>query len=184
MAITMGKGSYGTIHEVGDGNIEVGNFCSIAGKVVAVTVGHNCDWVTTYPFPARQIRGEYPEAKKIIGHPTKSDIYIGHDVWIGQAAMIVAPAYIGHGAVIGAASVIRGFVEPYTIVYGNPIMTYGKRFSDEIICRLLEIKWWFWSDEKIRENVHLLCSNRIREFVDAHSEISKERVCSPDDRID
>lgn len=180
--IVMGHESYGEIKEIGNGYIEVGKYCSIASEVVAVTVGHNCDWVTTYPFPARQMRRKYPEGKKVEGHPTRHDIFIGSDVWLGFGAKIIAPAVIGHGAVVGAFSVIRGFVEAYAIVFGNPIMTYGKRFSDEIINQLLKIKWWDWPDEKVKENIHLLCSNRVKEFVDAHSEISEERVCTLDDR--
>jgi len=32
--------------------------------------------------------------------------------------------------------------------------------------RKLEIKWWNWDDEKIKENVSLLCNDDIQKFVD------------------
>lgn len=168
--VTMGRGSYGKIVEVGDGGIAVGKFCSIAGKVVGVTMGHNAGWVTTYPFPAKEIDG-YPEAKKIKGHPTRKSIEIGNDVWIGQGTILVAPVSVGDGAIIGAGSVVRGFVLPYDIVFGNPALVMARRFSISIALKLRQIKWWDWPDEKIRANLHLLCSDRVEEFVDAHSKI-------------
>lgn len=179
--IVMGNESYGEIKEIGNGYIEVGKYCSIASDVVAVTVGHNCDWVTTYPFSARQMHRKYPEGKKVEGHPTRHDIFIGNDVWIGYGVRLIAPVCIHHGAVIGACTVVRGIVEPYSVVWGNPAKIYDKRFSDEIIQKLLFIKWWHWPEEKIKENIHLLCSNRVKEFVDVHSEIPQERICPPDD---
>ena len=46
---------------------------------------------------------------------------IGHDVWIGEAALIKGGLNIGHGAVIGMGSVVTKDVPPYAIVAGNPI---------------------------------------------------------------
>ena len=43
-------------------------------------------------------------------------------------------------------------VAPYSIVAGNPAKHIKYRFSEEIIKKLLEIKWWDWDEEKIREN--------------------------------
>jgi acetyltransferase-like isoleucine patch superfamily enzyme len=183
MGTVMGRHSYGKIENIGHGEIQVGNFCSIAGDVTGITWGHNSRWVTTFPFSDGKFSQFYPESEKIEGHPVRDKIVIGHDVWIGQGVKIIAPSYISHGAVLGAGSVVRGFVEPYVIVYGNPIMTYGKRFKDEQIEALLNICWWLWDDEKINDNIHLLCSDRIEEFIDAHSKVSQKRVCTTDDRI-
>ena len=68
---------------------------------------------------------------------------------------------IGDGAVIAANSVVVKDVEPYTIVGGNTAKVIKKRFSDDIINDLLELKWWKWSDEKINENLNILCSNNF-----------------------
>ena len=68
---------------------------------------------------------------------------------------------IGDGAVIAANSVVVKDVEPYTIVGGNPAKVIKKRFSDDIINNLLELKWWDWSNEKINENLNILCSNNF-----------------------
>jgi len=52
-------------------------------------------------------------------------------------------------------------VEPYAIVAGNPARVIGKRFDDETIRKLLEIKWWDWPIEKINKNLNVICSNDI-----------------------
>ena len=40
--------------------------------------------------------------------------------FIGRGAILMPGATIGEGAVVGAGSVVRGIVEPFTIVMGNP----------------------------------------------------------------
>jgi carbonic anhydrase/acetyltransferase-like protein (isoleucine patch superfamily) len=72
---------------------------------------------------------------------------------------------IGDGAVIGACSAVTKNVDAYTIVAGNPARVIRKRFDHETIDKLLRIKWWDWSIERIKENRPLLLSNRIEEFI-------------------
>ena len=63
---------------------------------------------------------------------------------------------IGSGSVVAAKSVVVKDVEPYTIVGGNPAKLIGRRFSDNIIQKLMEIKWWDRSDDEINMIVPLL----------------------------
>ena len=77
---------------------------------------------------------------------------IGNDVWIGRNAIILPGNTIGDGAIIAAGAVVTHDVPPYTIVGGVPARPIRKRFSDDIIEKLLEIKWWDWPEEKIVEN--------------------------------
>ena len=72
---------------------------------------------------------------------------------------------IGDGAVIANNSHIVKDVPPYALVGGNPAKLIRYRFDEETISKLLEIKWWDWDDEKINENVNLLCNNNIDEFI-------------------
>lgn len=63
---------------------------------------------------------------------------------------------IGDGAVIGAGSVVTKDVGPYEIWAGNPARYIRKRFDDETIRRLEEVKWWDFNDDMLREIGHLV----------------------------
>ena len=79
--------------------------------------------------------------------------YIGNDVWIGANSIIKGGLKIADGAIIGAGAVVTKDVEPYTIVAGVPARVIGRRFDEEIIQKLLKIKWWNWSNEKLWKNI-------------------------------
>ena len=91
----------------------------------------------------------------------RGDIVVGNDVWIGYEAVILAGVTIGDGAVIGARAVVTKDVPPYTIVGGVPARPIRKRFSDENIARLLELKWWDWPEERIAANLEAIQSGEI-----------------------
>jgi len=145
--------------------LKIGKFCSIAEDVVIFLGGnHRVDWVTTYGFPV--FLDEWPEGAGIENGPgfvkgrpyTKGDVIIENDVWIGYGVTIMSGVKIGNGAVVGARAVVTRDVEPYTIVAGNPARVIRKRFSEEVIGKLLKLSWWNWPEEKIRKHVKLLCS--------------------------
>ena len=80
----------------------------------------------------------------------KGDTVVGNDVWIGMNATIMPGITIGDGAIIGACAVVASNVEPYSIVGGNPARPIRKRYSQQIIEELLDIRWWDWPKEKNR----------------------------------
>lgn len=155
------EGTYGTIEIDGRGKLEVGKYCSLASGIKALFLdNHRIDWISTYPF---NVRWNLPE---ILGHPVRSrGIVVGNDVWIGRDVTLLGGAVIGDGAVIGACSVIAGKIPPYSVVVGNPAKVIKKRFSDEVIEKLLKIAWWNWSTEKIMANVELICSPEVDKFL-------------------
>jgi len=68
----------------------------------------------------------------------------------------MAGVTIGDGAIIGSRAVVTKDVEPYSIVGGVPAKLIRKRFPEEQIQKLLELKWWDWSEEKIKLNINKL----------------------------
>lgn len=54
-------------------------------------------------------------------------LWIGDDVLIGAAAVILPGTRIQRGAVIGAGSVVSGTVPEYAIVAGAPARIIGQR---------------------------------------------------------
>lgn len=138
--------------------LEIGKFCSIgsgASFILAGNQGHNHKWISAYPFDNKI----FPNAKN--GFRTKGDTIIGNDVWIGTESIIMPGVKIGDGAVIGTRAVVTKDVEPYTIVGGNPAQVIKKRFSDDEIEKLLEIRWWDWNIEKINDAIPFICSADI-----------------------
>jgi virginiamycin A acetyltransferase len=139
----------------------IGKFCMIASDVTFIMNGanHLTDAITTYPFAI--FGNGWENAMEGKTYPSKGNIVVGNDVWIGYNATIMAGATIGDGAIIGTNSVVTKDVEPYSIVGGNPAKLIKKRFSDDEIKGLLEIKWWDWEIEKITRNVQNLTDNNV-----------------------
>ena len=135
----------------------IGKYCSIGSGAVFVmggNQGHRADWVSTFPFYYQaNIFKDAKNSYEKVGNTT-----IGNDVWIGSEAMIMPGITIGSGAIIAARAVVTKDVEPYAVVGGNPAEFIKYRFTEERISELLKLKWWNWSEEKVKANVGMLCS--------------------------
>jgi virginiamycin A acetyltransferase len=93
--------------------------------------------------------------------PLKGDTVVGNDVWIGQNVTILPGVKIGNGVIIGANSTVGSDIEPYTIVAGNPVKQIRKRFDDELITLLEQLKWWDLPIQRIQELIPLLSNNDL-----------------------
>jgi acetyltransferase-like isoleucine patch superfamily enzyme len=157
--VVIGPHTYGDpqIRFSGEGEVEIGKFCSIAAGVVIYAGGnHRTDWITTFPLGHKGLGRLKPDASR-----SKGKVVIGNGVWLGDGVMIMSGATIGDGAVIGAYSVVRGNIPPYAVAYGNPCAVRRMLFPQEVIDRLLEMKWWDWDLEKIKEHSELLESGNM-----------------------
>jgi acetyltransferase-like isoleucine patch superfamily enzyme len=140
----MGRYSYiaanGKIH-----NSVIGAFCSLGPELFVGLGIHPLDYVSTYPgIYAPQQTGCRTSFTNIKYQPFEEflPVIIGSDVWIGARVTIRDGVRVGHGAVIGAGAMVAADVEPYSIVGGVPARLIRKRFSDDIITRLLALRWW------------------------------------------
>ncbi len=130
-------------------NVEVGAFCSMSDNVVIGGGNHPLEWVSTSSAFHKGKGCISKRLAKLEYDASDAHTIIGNDVWIGKGVYIKPGIRIGDGAVIGMGSVVTKDVEPYTIVAGNPAKVIRKRFDEETIQKLLDIKWWEWSDEKL-----------------------------------
>ena len=138
----------------------IGKYCSIGSGAVfmmAGNQGHRMDWISTFPFyfQANIFKTSKNAYKK------SGDTHIGHDVWIGSEAMILAGVSIGSGAVVAARAVVTKDVPPYAIVGGNPAKIIKYRFDEETITQLRELKWWEWTESDVKNAMPLICSEDI-----------------------
>ncbi|PRD56662.1 type B chloramphenicol O-acetyltransferase [Sphingobacterium gobiense] len=141
----------------------IGSYCSIgsgASFIMAGNQGHRHDWISSFPFFYMKTEVEtFKEA--LDGYSGARNTIIGNDVWIGSEAMIMPGVIIGDGAVIGSRSLVTKDVEPYTIIGGNPSKPIKKRFEEDEIKKLLEMKWWEWDEIYLFGAIPILCSNNI-----------------------
>lgn len=145
----IGKWTYGrpNVYDWGTPgeSLTIGRYCSIAWHSNILLGGeHSTQMTSTYPFEAFY-------SWQGVAAGTNRGVRIGNDVWIGFGALVLAGVEIGDGAIIGANSVISKAVPPYAIMVGNPARIAKFRFDNLTIHRLLEIRWWDWSDEVVRE---------------------------------
>ena len=141
----------------------MGKYCSIAcgAKFIFTSANHSAQSLSTYPFPIF-----FEEWSLEVGNITKAwdykgDIRVGNDVWIGYEAIIMSGVTIGDGAIIGTRAVVTKDVPPYTVVGGVPAKAIKKRFTDEVIEKLIDIQWWNWEDEKVKAKLPDIMSGNI-----------------------
>lgn len=146
--------------------LTIGKFCSIAcgAKFIFTSANHKLGSLSTYPFPLFFEEWDLDKSNVTDAWDNKGAIVIGNDVWVGYEAVIMQGVTIGDGAIIGARAVVTKDVPSYSIVGGVPAKPIRKRFSDEVIAQLLEIKWWDWSYDKIKENISAIQSGNIHDL--------------------
>ena len=150
----------------------VGNYCSIGNNSKFFLGGnHRYDWVTTYPFHVKYLHNDIFNTinDEIDGYPlSNGDIVIGNDVWFGENVTVMSGVKIGDGSVIGTNSTVVGDVDPYSIMGGHPAKHIKYRFNEEIVEKLLDIKWWDMEDSKLNLLLPYMCNKDINFFFEQY----------------
>jgi len=133
----------------------IGKFCSVASFVRINTTNHpTYDRIAQHHFTYRSKRFGFGEDDIEFFERRKSkSVTVGHDVWLGHNAIIMPGVSIGNGAVVGAGAVVTKDVEPYSIVAGVPAKKIRMRFTDDLIIKIEQLKWWDWEHEIIKERL-------------------------------
>ncbi|KRF20956.1 hypothetical protein ASG90_00615 [Nocardioides sp. Soil797] len=153
--------------------LEIGKYSSISGDALVLLGGkHATDALTTYPHRILwRMEGAGED-----GFPMHSeDSFIGSDVWLCDNVIVLTGIRIGHGAIIGAGAVVTKDVPDYAIVGGNPAKIISYRFPEEQRKALLDIAWWDWPDEDVRDAVPLIAGKDVEAFI-AYAKAREERL--------
>lgn len=132
----------------------IGDYVCIGAETIIVMGGnstHRMDWFSSYPY--------YEKIAEC--YEAKGDSIIADGVWIGMRAMIMPGVTIGEGAVIAAGAVITKDVLPYAVMGGNPAKIIKKRFSEEVIERLLKLHLYELPEENFASLKDYLFSDDI-----------------------
>lgn len=137
-------------------NTSVGRFCSIADHCCIGFPTHNSQTLSSSPiFTIARNAAKTSWLKKDLADYESKNIVIGNDVWIASHALIMGGLTIGDGAIVAAGAVVTKDVPPYAIVGGVPAKIIKYRFPRDVIERLLQVKWWDFPPEVLKDHIEL-----------------------------
>jgi phosphonate metabolism protein (transferase hexapeptide repeat family) len=166
---TIGDYSY-LMHGTSVADTVVGKFCAVAAQCrigppnhpMERATQHRLSYTPEYYWPAARRDAAFFERRR--GAVTR----IGHDVWIGHGATVLAGVSVGNGAVIAAGAVVARDVEPWTIVGGVPAKVIRRRFPSDIAERLERLAWWDWSHDRLEQAVSDFRDLSVEAFLEKH----------------
>lgn len=131
-------------------NTRIGRFCSVGPNCQIGLGKHPSDRLSTYPgLYGGRAYGSTKFVDGLTDFEEFEEIIIGHDVWIGSSVIIRDGINIGDGCIIGAGAVVTKSLPPYSIAVGSPAKIIRTRFDEDEIERLLDIRWWEFSEEEL-----------------------------------
>lgn len=139
--------------------VAVGRYGSIGSRVSWLAGRHPDAWATTSPIaydaqPPRGVAAYFADIgvdPQVRAFDAESGLVrIGHDVWIGDEAMIARGVTIGDGAVIAARALVLKDVPPYAVVMGQPGEVKRLRFPEALVERFKAAQWWRYRPEFIQ----------------------------------
>jgi len=107
----------------------------------------------------------YEDDRLFIEERNSHKCHIGSDVWIGTGVTVMSDVIIHSGSVVGSGAVVTHDIGHYEIWGGVPARFIKLRFPKEIIDELLKIQWWYWSLDKIEQNMEYFRGD-INNFVE------------------
>jgi len=133
-------------------NATIGKFANIASLSRIGATDHPLHTASCHHFLYRSASywEDAEDDPAFFAHRRSRRAFIGHDTWIGHAAMVKPEVTVGDGAVVAAGAVVTKDVAPYTIVAGTPATPLRERQPRAIAERLIALAWWDWDHARLR----------------------------------
>ncbi|MEX0278271.1 MAG: chloramphenicol acetyltransferase [Ruegeria sp.] len=133
-------------------NARIGKFANIASFTRIGATDHPMDKASLHHFHYRSASywDDAEDDADWFAHRASRLAEIGHDTWIGHAAIIKPEVTIGHGAVVAAGAIVTKDVPPYTVVAGVTAKPLRRRFSETLADRMIALAWWDWDHARLR----------------------------------
>lgn len=133
-------------------NVDIGKFVNIASFVRINPGDHPMERASLHHFMYRASM-YWPDADdepEIFKRRAAKAVQIGHDVWFGHGAVVLAGRRVGNGAVIGAGAVVAKDVPAFEVWAGNPARKIRDRHPPDVAARLTALAWWDWDHARLR----------------------------------
>jgi len=147
--VRIGAYSYGPCLTPGlfPAGVTIGRYVSIGHGVRVFLRNHPMDRPSMHPFFFNSRLGYIAQDTVPM-----SRLWIGHDAWIGENAIITPSCHrIGIGAVIGAGAVVTRDVPDFAVVAGNPAALIRYRFSANTVEHLRRMRLWEHRPQVLRD---------------------------------
>ena len=131
--------------------VKIGKFCSIGPNFLCGWGIHPTNGLSTSPMFYSTLKQNGTTLSLTDKVVERKLISIGNDVFIGANVTVLDGVSIGNGAVIGVGAVVSKDIPPYAIVVGAPIKIIRNRFDDDTISSLLQIAWWDFNDDQLKD---------------------------------
>ncbi|WP_171176909.1 chloramphenicol acetyltransferase [Ruegeria sp. HKCCD8929] len=151
-------------------NARIGKFANIASFTRIGATDHPMEKASLHHFHYRSADywDDAEHDADWFAHRSGRTAYVGHDTWIGHAAIIKPEVTIGHGAVVASGAIVARDVPPYTIVAGVPAKPIRRRFSEGTAERMMALAWWNWDNARLHVALSDFRSMRAEEFLEKY----------------
>lgn len=178
--VEIGEGS--VLHEVEMGDYSytaahaeiayttIGKFCSIAA-MTRINPGNHPSWRASqhhFTYRSHMYGMEAADDAAFFDWRRDHHVTLGHDVWLGHGAIVLPGNAVGTGAVVAAGAVVSKPVDAYTIVAGVPARPIKRRFPAAIAERLMDIAWWDWPHDRLKDALQDFRDLPIEVFIEKY----------------